>query len=85
MKILKSIRTNSRSVYFDTLRLLITAVVLPLSVVAVSNNISDPSLYIKHIKFLASPEREGRDAGSQGLQDAAQYIANQFDAYGARA
>tara|TARA_Y100000588_G_scaffold378544_1_gene459210 strand:- start:12698 stop:14551 length:1854 start_codon:yes stop_codon:yes gene_type:complete len=82
MKILKSIRTNSHSVYFDTLRLLITAVVLSLSVVAASNNISDPSLYIKHIKFLASPEREGRDAGSQGLQDAAQYIADQFDAHG---
>ena len=43
---------------------------------------ADPARYLEHVKFLAAPEREGRDAGSKGLEDAANYIAERFKEYG---
>ncbi|HYA18497.1 MAG TPA: M28 family peptidase [Bryobacteraceae bacterium] len=42
----------------------------------------DPSRYLAHIKYLASPEMKGRETGSPELEKAAQYIANQFRADG---
>jgi hypothetical protein len=35
--------------------------------------------YIEDVKYLASPEQEGRGAGTAGLQRAEQYIAKQFE------
>jgi len=35
-----------------------------------------------HVKFLAAPEQEGRGPGSEGLERAAQYIAESFKASG---
>jgi aminopeptidase YwaD len=37
---------------------------------------------LKHVKYLASDQLEGRRAGSRGAQLAAQYIANEFKSYG---
>ena len=34
--------------------------------------------YIEHVKYLASPERHGRGAGTAGLEKAAKYIADHF-------
>jgi len=42
----------------------------------------DPQRYLEHVKFLASPELQGRGAGSAGLESAAHYIARQFQAFG---
>ena len=39
---------------------------------------ADGARYIEHVKFLASPELEGRAAGTAGLERAAAYIADQF-------
>ena len=39
---------------------------------------ADEARYIEHVKFLASPELEGRAAGTPGLEQAAAYIAGQF-------
>lgn len=41
-----------------------------------------PQRYLEHVKFLASPELEGRGAGTAGLEKAARYIAEQFRALG---
>lgn len=43
---------------------------------------ADPKRYIEHVKFLASPELEGRGAGTKGLQLAAKYISEQFKSLG---
>lgn len=37
---------------------------------------------VKHVKYLASDQLEGRKTGSKGGEAAAQYIANEFKAYG---
>jgi acetylornithine deacetylase/succinyl-diaminopimelate desuccinylase-like protein len=37
-----------------------------------------------HVRWLAAPEREGRGLGTKGLQEAAGYIAQQFQAAGLR-
>jgi aminopeptidase YwaD len=42
----------------------------------------DPDRYLRHIKFLASPELRGRESGSPELEKAAQYISAQFRADG---
>lgn len=44
----------------------------------------DPQRYLAHIQYLASPERKGRAAGSQELEQAARYIAGEFRTYGLR-
>lgn len=36
----------------------------------------------QHVYFLASDELKGRDSGSEGLLEAAEYIADEFDEYG---
>jgi Iap family predicted aminopeptidase len=47
---------------------------------AISESITQPQVEM-HIRFLASNELQGRDTGSPGLQIAARYIANYFNAY----
>jgi aminopeptidase YwaD len=47
----------------------------------ISKNITAPELQ-RHIKYLASPELEGRLSGEEGNRKAAQYIANEFKQYG---
>ena len=42
----------------------------------------EPGAYIEHVKYLASPQQEGRGAGTDGLRRAEEYIAKQFDAAG---
>jgi len=42
----------------------------------------DPNAYLAHIRYLASPELQGRGAGSPGLEMAAQYIERQLHADG---
>jgi hypothetical protein len=43
---------------------------------------ADPDAYLKHVKTLASPEWEGRGAGSEGLKRAARYIEAEFKSLG---
>ncbi len=42
----------------------------------------DPSLYLAHVRYLASPELKGRATGSPELEKAAHYIAAQFRSFG---
>ncbi len=42
----------------------------------------DPQSYLEHIKYLASPELQGRGTGTPELDKAASYIAKQFKAVG---
>jgi len=42
----------------------------------------DPSRYLEHVKYLASPELKGRATGAPELDKAADYIARQFQAAG---
>jgi hypothetical protein len=42
----------------------------------------EPAAYLEHVKYLASPEQEGRGAGTEGLRRAEEYIARQFEAAG---
>jgi Zn-dependent M28 family amino/carboxypeptidase len=42
----------------------------------------NPSIYLDHIKYLASDELGGRGTGSEGIDRAADYIAEQFKAIG---
>ena len=42
----------------------------------------DPDQYMKHVRYLASPEMKGRATGSPELEKAAEYIAGQFQAFG---
>jgi hypothetical protein len=42
----------------------------------------EPAAYLEHVKYLASPEQEGRGAGTAGLRRAEQYIAKQFESAG---
>ena len=65
-----------------TAPLLVFALLLPVPSVAAKLAEADPARYLEHVKYLAAPEREGRDAGSQGLEDAANYIAERFEQYG---
>ena len=65
--------------------LLATITFLPFSVIAAETPAADPELYLKHVKFLSAPERQGRDSGSEGLQVAANYIKNVFQKYGLQA
>lgn len=46
---------------------------------AITESITQPQVEM-HIRFLASDELQGRDTGSPGLQIAARYIANYFNA-----
>ena len=43
-----------------------------------------PEKYVAHVKYLASPELQGRGAGTPGLERASEYIADQFKASGLR-
>ena len=42
----------------------------------------DPNAYLAHIRYLASPELQGRGAGTPGLEMAEQYIERQLRADG---
>jgi len=43
---------------------------------------ADARRYIDDVKFLSSPELQGRGAGSEGLERAARYIADRFRSLG---
>ncbi len=43
---------------------------------------ADPARYLEHVRFLASPNLEGRAAGTEGLETAADYIVKQFESLG---
>ena len=49
---------------------------------AVGAQQADPDTYRKHVKTLASPEWEGRGAGTEGLLRAAEYIEAEFKRLG---
>jgi hypothetical protein len=38
--------------------------------------------YLEHVKYLASPEMQGRGAGTPGLEKASKYIADRFKRFG---
>lgn len=42
----------------------------------------EPAAYIEHVKYLASPEQQGRGAGTDGLRRAEDYVAKQFKSAG---
>jgi hypothetical protein len=60
---------------------LLTAVLLVASAQAQTRRV-DPRAYLEHVKFLASPDLEGRGNGSSGLDEAAEYIAKHFGTAG---
>ena len=64
-------------------RLLVSVVVLGTTATAVTPAIR-PEAVLEHIKFLASDELKGRANGEEGLERAADYIAEQFKAAGLR-
>ena len=39
---------------------------------------AQPQRYLEDVKYLASPQLEGRGAGTQGLERASQYIEDRF-------
>jgi hypothetical protein len=41
-----------------------------------------PQQYLEHVKALAAPEMEGRGADTEGIHDAADYIAERFEEFG---
>lgn len=41
-----------------------------------------PESYVDHVRYLASPELEGRGTGTKGLEKAARYIEDKFRAWG---
>lgn len=64
-------------------RFLVLGVVLATTATAVTPAIR-PEAVLDHIKFLASDELRGRGNGQEGLERAADYIAEQFKAAGLR-
>ena len=44
----------------------------------------DPKLYLEDVKYLASPELKGRGTGAPELDQAARFIAGQFESFGLR-
>ena len=44
----------------------------------------NPDAYLAHVKYLASPELKGRATGSPELENAASYIASQFQSFGVK-
>ncbi len=43
---------------------------------------ANPQRYLADVKYLASPAREGRGAGTKGLREASQYIEHEFQSLG---
>src|SRR5262245_10168090 len=65
------------------MRKLAIALVLSLAAVTVSGDGGiEPDVLLGHIKFLASDELKGRANGSEGLERAGNYVAQQFKAAG---
>ena len=58
------------------------AIFLPASSPVVT---SEAQRYSDHVKFLASPDLEGRGAGTAGLEKAGAYIADQYKRFGLKA
>jgi hypothetical protein len=44
--------------------------------------LAEPQLYVEHVKYLASPDLQGRGAGTPGLEKASKYITDQFKRFG---
>ena len=66
---------------YSKLRVLIAPVLItvPLSIVlGAAAKQAQPERYIEDVKFLASPQLQGRGAGTKGLQRAQRYIEDEF-------
>jgi hypothetical protein len=64
-------------------RFLVIAAALAFTVAATfPSGAFDPNAYLAHIRYLASPELQGRGDGSPGLEMAAQYVERQLRADG---
>src|SRR5262245_29242560 len=63
------------------IRLVACAFLLSLPLAAATPSFS-PDAYLKHVKYLASDELQGRGNGSKELEKAGDYIAGQFKAAG---
>src|SRR5262245_50818691 len=63
----------------------LTLLLLPLAADAASDESISESLLRTHVQFLASDELGGRGVGTVGIDQAADYIARAFAAYGLRA
>ncbi len=57
---------------------------IPLSLCALALIAAEisPQIYLKEVRYLASPELKGRATGSPELEKAASYIASQFESFG---
>jgi hypothetical protein len=66
------------------MRHLLTVLLLSAAVAAESRPGIDPGALLTHVKFLSSDELGGRGNGTEGLERAADYIAEQFKAAGLR-
>ncbi len=67
-----------------SLRLVASCVALLGAAVAAATPDIPPEAVLEHIKYLASDDLKGRGNGSDGLEQAADYIAQQFKAAGLR-
>ncbi len=64
--------------------LAIVAALLPALAATFPSGAFNPSEYLAHVRYLASPELQGRGDGSPGLETAARYIERQLRADGLR-
>jgi hypothetical protein len=63
--------------------LLVPAALAPSCVRAPAAPSADAAAWWAHVEVLAADGMEGRDTGSEGYRRAAEYVAGQFEAYGA--
>lgn len=77
---MRSIRMSKKS---RPALLLVTLTTIGLAVaLAKRSEQVQPQTYLDYVKYLASPERQGRGAGTSGLDQASKYIADHFKRVG---
>src|SRR5215471_3847468 len=74
--------TAMRHRSFRNLQLWLVCGLLFLSLALGAATTFTPDAYMKHVKYLASDELQGRGNGSKELEKAGEYIAGQFKASG---
>ena len=80
---MKKARTNSRVRLLSwSVAALAAAITLGGLQLAADTNSADPNRYLQDVKALASPDMEGRGAGTKGIERAAEMIAERYRALG---
>jgi hypothetical protein len=78
----QSSRNQERPFRFRAAHLLLVATCVFAAPTLATAQSLDPDALLGHIKYLASDELAGREAGEPGADSAAAYIARQFESYG---